>query len=93
MPPLEDDEKVKLEPEKTIAERAKLSPRKRENEGSISKALTPKKLLTWLPTLLAQIKTGNSSNKIKNEIREIVHLLYQHNKITKNVYNNFIRSL
>ena len=46
MPPLEDDEKVKVEPEKTIAERAKLSPRKRENEGSVSKALTPKKLLT-----------------------------------------------
>ena len=81
------------EPEKTIAERAKLSPWKRENEGSISKILTPKKLLTWLPTLLAQIKTGNSSNKIKNEIGEIVHLLYQHNKITKNVYNNFIKSL
>ena len=32
MPPLEDDEEVKLEPEENIAERIKLNPRKRKNE-------------------------------------------------------------
>ena len=34
--------------------------------------LTPNKLLTRLPILLKQVKTGNSSNKLKNEIRQII---------------------
>ena len=55
--------------------------------------LTSNKLLTTLPILLAQTKAGNYSNKLKNEIRQIVYLLYQH-KSPKNVttesrhYNN-----
>ena len=50
------------------------------------KMLTPNKLLTRLPILLAQIKTGKNSNKLeKNGIRQILHLLYRHNKITKKV--------
>ena len=43
--------------------------------------------------LLVQVKAGNSSNKLKNEKRQIVCLLYQHNKITKTIYNNLIESL
>ena len=57
------------------------------------KILTPNKLLTRIPILLAQIKSGNNSNKLKNEIRQILHLLNQHNKITKNIYNNLIKPL
>ena len=34
MPPLEDDEEVKLEPEENIDERIKLNPRKGKNEGA-----------------------------------------------------------
>ena len=55
--------------------------------------LTPNKLLTRLSILLTQIKAGNSSHKLKNEIRPILYLLYHHNKITKKVYNNLIKSL
>ena len=58
-----------------------------------SKTLTSNKLLTRLPLLLAQIKTVNNSEKLKNEIRQILYLLYQHNKVTKKVYKNFIKSL
>ena len=57
------------------------------------KILTPNKLLTRLLAFLAQIKAGNNSYKLKNPIRQILYLLYQHNKITKNVYNNLIKSL
>ena len=71
LPPLEGDEEVKLEPEESIAERVKLNPRKRKNEGTGLKILTPNKLLTRLPILLAQIKkAGNNSNKLKNEISQ-----------------------
>ena len=55
--------------------------------------LTPNKLLSRLSILLAQIKAGNNSYKLKNEIRQILCLLYQHNKITKKVYNNLIKWL
>ena len=58
------------------------------------KMLTPNKLLTRLPILLAQIKTGNNSYKLeKNGIRQILYLLYWHNKITKKVQNILIKSL
>ena len=57
------------------------------------KVLTSKKLLTWLPILLTQIKAGNNKSKLKNEITQILYLLHQHNKITKNVYKNLIKSL
>ena len=62
-------------------------------EGKGLKILTPNKLLTRLPILPAQIKAGNNSYKLKNEIRQILYLLKQHNKITKKVYNNLIKSL
>ena len=52
-------------------------------EGKELKILTPKKLLIRLPILLAEIKAGNNSNKLKNEARQILSLLYQHNKIIK----------
>ena len=54
-------------------------------EGKGLKILTPNKLLTRLPVLLAQIKARNNSYKLKNEIRQILYLLYQQNKITKKV--------
>ena len=40
-------------------------------KGKGLKVLTPKKLMTRLLILLAQIKTGNNSNKLKNEIKQI----------------------
>ena len=94
MPPLEgDEEEVKSEPEESVAERVKLNPRKRKKTGTGITSLAPNNLLTTLPVLLAQIKAGNNSNKLKNEIRKILYLHYQHNKITKKVYNNLIKSL
>ena len=62
-------------------------------EGKWLKIITPNKLLTRLPILLAQIKAGNSSYKVKNKIRQIICPLYQDKKITKNRYNILIKSL
>ena len=59
----------------------------------MSKKPTPDKLLVRLLILIAQTKAGNSSNKLKNEIRQILYLLYQHNKITKKINENLIKSL
>ena len=53
---------------------------------------TPSKLLTSLPILLAQKKSGYNSYKLKNEISQILYLLYQYNKIIKKFFNNLIKS-
>ena len=58
-----------------------------KNTGAGLKILTSNKLLTKLPILLAQRKSRNNPNKLKNKIRKTLYLLYQHNRITKNVYN------
>ena len=62
-------------------------------EGKELKILTLNKSLTRLSLLVAQIKARNNSIKLKNEIRQILYLLCQHNKITKKVYNNSVKSL
>ena len=62
--------------------------------GKGLKILTLNKLSTRLPVLLAQIKAGNNSFKLKSEIKQVVlYLLYQPNKITRKIYNNLIKSL
>ena len=62
-------------------------------DNSKLKILTPKQMLQRLPTALAQVKAGNNSENLLNEIRQIVYSLYQSKEITKKVYNNLIRSL
>ena len=52
--------------------------------GKGLKILTQNKLLTRLHVLLAQVKAGNNSYKLKSEIRQTLYLFYQHNKILKN---------
>ena len=68
---------------KTFAERVKLKPRERKKTETGLKILTPNKILTKLPILLAQIKAANNSYKLKNETRHILDLIYQYNKIIK----------
>ena len=57
------------------------------------KILTPKQMLQRLAIALAQIKAGNNSQSLLNEIRQIVYSLYQSKEITKKVYNDLIKSL
>ena len=57
------------------------------------KILTPKQILQILPIALAQIKAGNNSESLLNEIMQIVYSLYQTKEITKKVYNNIIKSI
>ena len=47
------------------------------------KILTPKQMLQRLPIALAQVKAGNHSESLLNEIRQIVYSLYQSNKSLK----------
>ena len=64
-----------------------------KTKGKGLKILTPKQMLQRLPIFLAQVKAGNNSQNLLNQIRQIVYSLYQSKEITKKVYNNLIKSL
>ena len=69
-------------------------PRSEESqEGEGLKILTPNQMLKRLPIALAQIKAGNNSETLLNEIRHIVYSLYRSKEINKKVYNNIIKSI
>ena len=57
--------------------------RKNKTEGKVLKILTPKEILQRLSIALAQVKVGNNSESLLNEIRQIVYSLYQAKQITK----------
>ena len=63
-----------------------------ESKPSNFKILTPKQMLQRVAIAIAQIKAGNNSQRLSNEIRQIVYSLYQAKEITKKVYNNIIKS-
>ena len=63
----------------------------KEQEGTGLKILTPNQMLKKLPIALAQIKAGNNSESLINEIKQIVYSLYRSKEITKKVYNNIIK--
>ena len=50
-------------------------------------------MLQRLLIRLAQVKAGNNSEGLLNEIRQIVYSLYQSKQITKKVYNSIIESI
>ena len=47
-------------------------------------------MLNRLPIALAQLKAGNNSNKLKNEIRQLLYSLYRSKHMTQQVYNNLM---
>ena len=68
---------------KIVFEAKKRAEEQTEQEGTGLKILTPKKMLQRLPIALAQVKTGNNSESLLNEIRQIVYSLYQSKQVTK----------
>ena len=50
-------------------------------------------MIIRLPILLAQLKAGNNSQKLKNEIRQIAYSLLSSKNLSKTVYNNLINTV
>ena len=62
-----------------------------QQKGQGLKILTPNQMLSRLPITLVQLKAGNNSEKLKNEIRQLLYSLYHLKNMTKHVYNNLIK--
>ena len=61
-----------------------------QKEGKGLKILTPSQMLSRLPISLAQLKAGNNSEKLKNEIGQLLYSLYRSKKLTKEIYKSLI---
>ena len=70
-----------LESEQSAAER-------RKQKGQGLNILTPNQMLSRLPISLAQLKAGNNSEKLKNEIRQLLYSLHRSKKLTKQLHKS-----
>ena len=62
----------------------------RQQQRQGLKILTSSQMLSRLPISLAQLNAGNNSEKLKNEIRQILYSLCRSKKLTKQIYKSLI---
>ena len=61
-----------------------------QQKGQGIKILTPNQMLNRLPIALAQLQAGNNSNKLKNEIRQLLYSLYRSKNMTEQIYKSLV---
>ena len=61
-----------------------------DQSGRGLKMLTLNQMLRRLGISLAQLNAGNNSEKLKNEIRQLLYSLYRSKKLTKQLYKSLI---
>ena len=66
---------------------------KQKQEGEGIKILTPSQMLSTLKISLAQLEAANNSEKLKNEIRQLLYSLYRSKNINKQVYGNLMKPI
>ena len=55
--------------------------------------LTPKQMLQRFPIALAQVKAGDASENILNQIRQVIYSLYQEKEDTKKLKTFNVKKL
>ena len=58
--------------------------------GQGIKILAPNQMLSRLPISFAQLKAGDNSERVRNDIRQLLYSLYRSKKLTKNIYTSLI---
>ena len=66
---------------------------RKNQRGQGLKILTPNQMLSRLPISLAQLKVGNNSEKLKNEIRQLLFSFCRSKKLFKTIYKNLINTI
>ena len=57
------------------------------------KIISPKQMLQRLPIAHVQVKVGNTSENLLNDIRQIIYSLYQATEITEKLYDNIMNAI
>ena len=50
-------------------------------------------MLSRVPITLAQLNAENNFEKLKNEIRQLLHFLYRSKKLTDQIYKSLIDTM
>ena len=66
---------------------------KRQQKGKGLRIMTLKQMIIRLSILSAQLKAGHNSQKLKNQIKQIVYSLYRSKNVSKTIYNNLINTI
>ena len=66
--------------------------KRRKKSGKGLKILTTQQMLSRLPISLAQLKAENNSEKLKNEIRQLLYSLFRSKKLSKTIYESLIKA-
>ena len=77
---MSEDEKETEKPDKILEIVEEILIFNKENwkqQGLGLKILTPNQMLSRLPITLAQLNAGNNSEKLKNEIRQVLYSLFR----------------
>ena len=83
---LDNTDMLDLETEESAEQRSK-------HKGHGLKILTPQQMLSRLPISLAQLKAGNNSQKLENEIRQLLYSLYRSKKLSKTIYKHLMNAI
>ena len=87
---MSEDEKEIEQPDRILKIVKEILEFNRQQQGQGLKILTPNQMLSRLPITLAQLKAGNNSEKLKNEIRQLLYSLYRSKKLTRQLYKSLI---
>ena len=87
---MSEDEKEIEQPDRILKIVKEILEFNRQQQGQGLKILTPNQMLSRLPVTLAQLKAGNNSEKLKNEIRQSLYFLYRSKKLTKSIYKSLL---
>ena len=88
---MSEDEKKIEKPDKILKIVEEILEFNKQNQSRKGlKILTPNQILSRLPISLAQLKAGNNSEKLKNEIWQILYSFYRSKKLTKQIYKSLI---
>ena len=89
------DDEIEIEkPDKIVNIVEKILEFNRQNqEGQGLKILTADQMISRSPISVAQLIVGNNSEKLKNEIRQLLYCLYRWKKLTKAIFNNLINTI
>ena len=77
------DEKEIEKPDKMLKIVEKIRGFNRQQQGYGLKPLTPDQMLSRLPISLAHLNAENNSEKLKNELRQLLYSLYRSKELTK----------
>ena len=73
-----------------VLESEESAAKRKNQQGQGLTMLTPDQMLSRLPITLAQLNAGNNSEKLENDIRQLLYSLYRSKNLTKQLHKSLV---